>query len=137
MCVIVYEMIDKYPFQTSRPPLPSRSAGRNPSLLAFGLFTLSHLLQLFNFFHSSQRQLLAKCRYLSAFGLYELFMNFLGSYKLIKAHMSQKSLLQGYQCTSCTCWSTPCGRICGACFSAHQLRSGTWQTPIILKRGAN
>jgi len=65
--MIVYEMIDKYPFQTSRPPLPSRSAGRNPSLLAFRLFRLSHLLQLFNFFHSSQRQLLAKRRLLVSF----------------------------------------------------------------------
>src|SRR5258708_30024926 len=85
MCVIVYEMIDKYPFQTSRPPLPSRSAGRNPSLLAFGLFTLLHLLQLFIFFCSSQRQLLAKHRLLVSFWTLWTFYELFRLFELIQA----------------------------------------------------
>ncbi len=85
MCM---KWLTKYPFQASRPPLPSRSAGRNPSLLAFGLFTLLHLLQLFNFFCSSQRQLLAKHRLLVSFWTLWTFYELFGLFGLIWACMS-------------------------------------------------
>ena len=76
-------------FQASRPPLPSRSAGRNPSLLAFGLFGLFYAFTFFStFFAAAKGSFWQNVGYLSAFGLYETFPNFssfLGSYKLVRA----------------------------------------------------
>ncbi len=61
--------LTKDQFQASRPPLSSRSAGKSPSLLAFGLFGLFYAFTFFQLFLQQPKalQLLAKCRLLVSF----------------------------------------------------------------------
>src|SRR5258707_5787030 len=134
MCMIVYEMIDKVSIPNIKAPIAFQVCWKEPIIIGFWTFYAFTSYSFSTFFAAAKGGFWQNVGYLSAFELYELFMNFLGflgSYELIRAHTSQKSLLQGYRWVTGTL-SPRSLRPFGsnhsprALWYMRQMRSGAW-----------